>query len=98
MCPYVEDFSRTSDLQIVNELVHPDHGLVASPLPHNMEIAGSKPLQVVTPRQQTTQPLFLPPFLPLLSLHSPSHIALSHLWLKASSVLQTPLSWLQHTL
>ena len=38
MCPYVEDYSRTSDLQIVNELVHPDHGLVASPLPHNMAI------------------------------------------------------------
>ena len=54
--------------------------LVDTPFPHNREIAGSNPLQVVTPTTEHTPPLPFPSTFP---------VAMSRIWLKAFAVLKT---------
>ena len=48
--------------------------LVDTPFPHNLEIAGSNPQQLVTPTTEPTPPLSFPSTYP---------VALSHIWQKA---------------
>ena len=54
--------------------------LVDTPFPHNLEIAGSNPQQLVTPTTEPTPPLSFP---------STSPVAISLIWQKAFAVLKT---------